>query len=109
MPENWKWLLLGHPPEFWAAMFMTSAARAVMTGETFKSALVSVPASMAFAYVFTRALLTWFSLPSDPYLFAVGGLVVLMSQPAIRIMISITSLKDLTAAASELIRAWRGK
>ena len=109
MPESWKWILLGHPPEFWAAMFATSAARAAMTGEGLKSALISVPASMAFAYVFTRAILSWFSLPTDPYLFAVGGLVILLAQPAIRIVLSITSLKDLTAALAELIRAWRGK
>ena len=40
---------------------------------------------------------------------AVGGLVILLAQPAIRIVLSITSIEDLAAALAELIRAWRGK
>lgn len=109
MPDKWKWIFFDHPPAFWAAMFSAAAARAAMTGEGFRSAAISVPSSMVFAYVFTRAILHMFDLPADPYLFAVGGLVILMAHPMIRILISITSVSDISNVLAQIIRAWRGK
>ena len=105
MPEKWKWLLFGHEPAFWVAMFATSMARAALTNESPKSALFTVPSAVVVSIVLTKAILQFFGLPVDPYGIAVGAIVVLLCQPIMRMIVGLKGVQDL----AEIIRAWRGK
>lgn len=105
MPDKWKWLLFGHEPTFWMAMFATSLARSVLTGESAKSAVLTVPAAVIISIALTRAAIDFFSLPADPYGIAVGTMIVLLCQPVMRIIVGLKGVQDL----AEIIRALRGK
>jgi hypothetical protein len=105
MPDKWRWLLFGHEPAFWVAMFATSMARAALTSESPRSALVTVPASVVVSIALTKAILHLLNLPADPYGIAVGALVVLLCQPVLRLVVGLQGVKDV----AEIIRAWRAR
>lgn len=105
MPDKWRWLLFGHEPQFWFAMFMVSVARAVLTSESLKSALFTIPAAVVISIALTKAALHLTGWPADPYGIAVGAWIVLLCQPVLRLIVGLQGVSDL----AEIIRAWRGK
>lgn len=105
MPDRWKWLLLGHEPQFWLAMFFVSLARAGLTGESWKSAIVTVPSAVILSLTLTKGVIAYLGWPADPYGITIGTLIVLLCQPVMRMIVGLKGVQDL----AEVIRAWRGK
>lgn len=105
MPDKWRWLLFGHEPQFWVAMFAVSLARAALTSESPKSALFTVPAAVVISIALTKAALHLTGWPADPYGIAIGTLIVLLCQPVMRIIIGLKGVSDV----AEIIRALRSK
>lgn len=105
MPDKWKWLLFGHEPSFWLAMFAASMARAALTNESPRSAIFTVPSAVILSIALTKAVLHWFSLPADPYGIAIGTIIVLVCQPVMRLIVGLKGVEDFVA----VIRAWRWK
>lgn len=110
MPDRITKFLLGYPAGFWLAVVAVALVQARIRQMTVRQALASVATAIVLAATFVQGIIVHWHLSPSPFVTAaLGGAFAIGGEQTIRVISSIGSVKDLAAAAGELLRAWRGK